>query len=1832
MSAPSMVSRSGDSLVIRSVVSGNRLYVDDEDVEESSTTQLKTSSITDHDAKKEDVQIERTTVSHPTASMKIIEQIPPPTTGDEDLPQCKVKRNYACNLCSYFTQNPRQHLHHLRDIHKEKVKIYECKDCLYASRHFQKLARHMRIVHDKDESISNQQNHNSDLRKTTTLRRARKRTKRPMDEMYEEDYADSTIFDDYIINETQTPASTINKQQMSEELNVNEMAAVTVNNNNNNKLENNNNNKLKCSLCPFTTRHQGHLTRHERQDHIKTRFFRCVKCSYVTHIKARFTKHVKYHSMPMIKCDLCDFRTPYKWNLDRHNKNHNGHGAFKCCACNFTADIKQSLTVHEINHHIPPVGQAAAAGLGVGRRRNKVGASDSNLPTTSASSATINNHEQHNDLYTQISNSRPIIKQQELSHTIQQQFNNVNNNINNNNNNNKSTNSSPIIAKKKCRPIPNLIPIQNTGTLKLLSSPKYTLSSSNNESAILSPINISQQDLNDLCAKSINSSLRDFTSLFDDHDQDNITNRYNDIVEITAIKNEQSKTLSPQTIALQKKNASFFDKLKEKLMTNALPGADSLTCRGCGHTVKCLSEMATHQKQCGKCTDDSTQEQSVPHFSSTRCQYCRQRCKSSTDLIIHMQSCNKIHVATNDEDNSNDNKEPHPMENKVFVWNSMPEKKENQPMEVQANEESTHTITDDSNETANGLDLSVTNVSENSTIDEISIHAVSAPIPSKPITHGTDLDLATNGKRVFKCPHCSFWATTASRFHVHIVGHLNKKPFECSLCSYRSNWRWDITKHIRLKSVRDSAHQQAKVLMTDETGRRNYSKYNKYLMQMKESSLSPTTSDNKMIDNKKSRGATTGNVIVTTSTQGNDEESIFTKLPPGIKVTRSVKNCDSELNNNQASISIQNNISNNNATSELQKTMKQELLSPTLSVNSTVSASSGGPRRSLWKCKKCNFRDVDRQVLLQHVKEHYIQQRFENVLSSDSTTNQTSTPANQHQQQGTESSELSTSSEIGTAQTFGENNSNDDERHCRLKHRGNISVLTEDTAEITNNVQNISSSNTAKTDSESQCVLCPFKSNSSSIFLTHMEKHSSQSDIAVYRCIMCTFNATDHKEFISHLSLHNIETTGIESKLFGNLPSSKENTENSKRFKCTFCPYVSNSKNQFYYHEQFHKPRGAQFKCNLCSYNVTRRHLLHQHLKIHGISSVKRETRNTRIETEIPLVWIQFENEFIKMYKCPQCPQTNIDKVVIEKHEKGHENLRSETLEINCKDCTFGTNTQEILDAHNKYHQGVFGTIHCLVNKEKSDEEQISQLSKVLRPLEENIEVQTNNNNDKEIHFCDNCPARFLSETEYLDHLKSHRTKLTHRCPCCNYSTNQENILNGHLKVHTEDYQEQSKLLQTIFPTNQVNKCPRTAILMDVPEIKGPAWIVVSMNSPPKLKENDIISETTIIPKKYYRCKLCPDKFCKYPALKFHKKLHGSDNPFKCSQCNYATTTKAGLLKHDYNHNHIDSDPEIDEINLPNGDLEIKQPQIQSPPTTSPLYVDDQFGILMHGSPEFIYPTYVKNGKVKEKRYKCHKCPSAFEKREQYRNHLTLHGSKQKYCCKQCDYSVKYYANYVQHLRKHKLNEDAQAVKLKNHTENQNGTIENETIVSIPEIYVPPLKISVADRQALMLLQQRRTSDQPKDSNENERKQYPCPNCPYSNSRRDSIDNHIKRHISIGGITSNFTCKYCDFSVPQSHFLRDHVKVHFLPLKIYKPEAYMCYEQIQIWSKNDENDETLIFADESDLKNNVYKFNPPIEIDSDDTMEIDSQESVIVNISNGEVIFKNDTPNDTKDN
>lgn len=510
---------------------------------------------------------------------------------------------------------------------------------------------------------------------------------------------------------------------------------------------------------------------------------------------------------------------------------------------------------------------------------------------------------------------------------------------------NTSSTSSQVV-KKTPRPIPNLIPIQPTQNQQTISANSLLkIPIINNQTSVPfgghiiprmdeynPPENvISQKDLNDMCAKSGNSALKDFASLFG---EEVMFGNEKTGTTISVLPAEVPQMPEPaqivNTSVFKKKNASFFDKLKEKLMTGE---NCNLTCKWCGHESKCLSESAGHQKTCGKQQTNTSTPTPVQNVtSSTRCQHCRQRCKSSIDLHNHLQVCNKLNdpyvynekpditIKLEDEPMHEDSLEPHPMENVVFVWNNISP----QPPEE---------LLDRADELSMDLSIRVrTPESENSFMESENIPGSTNSTPVKMPTHGTDIDQITDGRRVFKCPHCSFWATTASRFHVHIVGHLNKKPFECSLCAYRSNWRWDITKHIRLKSVRDPDHEKARVLMTDETGRRNYSKYNKYLTQLR-SNDSSSQDSNSAARKAKSQIEQQGKV---------DGGGAALELP---KLTRAPNNSDFQ-------IAVHGN--------------PLRPPPPLKAANDVYFQGYGGEqnkrrpssdsKKTLFKCKKCNFR------------------------------------------------------------------------------------------------------------------------------------------------------------------------------------------------------------------------------------------------------------------------------------------------------------------------------------------------------------------------------------------------------------------------------------------------------------------------------------------------------------------------------------------------------------------------------------------------------------------------------------------------------------------------------------------------------------------------------------------------------------------------------------------------------------------------------------------------------------------------------------------------------------
>ncbi|XP_043506791.1 zinc finger protein 91-like isoform X3 [Frieseomelitta varia] len=1247
----------------------------------------------------------------------------------------------------------------------------------------------------------------------------------------------------------------------------------------------------RCSMCAHVALNSRDLETHQRVHHLKRRFFKCTKCSYVTHVRARYTKHVKYHSMPMIKCDACDFRTPYKWNLDRHTRNHGGGGAFQCRACNFTADIRQSLTVHETNHHEPPVSQANRKSAtpferklrNSPKRYNQVGASDFRESLHIPGSTTVSissgdsfvSDQSIEDKRNAIANAECIaLKCEEKGcQFITAWDSEMQRHL--------AECHAPITSNKSRKPLPMLIP---------LSPAKLNNMNSGGPSTTL--LKVPRVRVRPELAQIARDT--ELAKLYGNKEASNLKKDANNAADL-----------------FEKKNASFFDKLKEKLTTTA------------------------------------------------------------------------------------------------SINNGVPE--------VAVEGSSTH--------------------------------------PS--------------GRRVFKCPHCPFWASTASRFHVHIVGHLNRKPFECSLCAYRSNWRWDITKHIKLKAAKDPVHMTARVLMTDETGRRNYSKYNKYLSQVEHQSWDDQNIEEHNVEEMNSDEPATKLFIMSSNEclQTSDLSSSPISIVPSNEGNHNFNTVNIGLKPPPLLKAVARNRG--------QSLLKNNLISPhaQLSGSSTTTIIEEN-KRTMWKCKRCNFRHSNKEIVSTHVKCH-------------------SEPPVQ-------------------------------------RHEENKSAFN--------------------------CEDCPFSASDAATLSMHRVHHRPNLE-AIFKCYLCPYYVSTKAELLDHVRLHGEELAVVHQQAVDYSLSPKRHRALSND-SSTSC-----SKQEKSVEQVIHITTQSKVTC---------------------LSNVSKNSRappppplllDTRALPEAPLVWVSRpDGTLAKMLKCRHCPFVSSRRAAVRDHETMHLDSPIIGPVIACTDCSFTCTQREVMVAHTDMHSGSLGTIHCLVDDSRPDSQQLSDLTALLGFSHSPVLGSEPDLRDlRLVHCCSKCPARFLCEKELRIHIRYHSTELAYSCQWCSYAARQPAHLLAHQKAHSTEYQERTKHLLSLYGHSQRYPPPTTACVepnnQDSSNSSTPtiAWIVVEVteSSSSGFSSSSACNTSQRTGNQVFTCAKCPARYFKLDALEYHMTLHGSNNRYRCTECDYSSKTSQNLVKHQVVHRR-QNETTSDLIS-----------NLSSPP-------DPQFGLFMRGNPNFVYPGYLRNGRLKEKRYKCHKCPSAFEKREQYRVHLTLHGAKQRYRCDTCDYSVKYYANYIQHLKKHQANAEAQASRRQ--FEDDTITIDGDTVsdntgansrssktLKSPTSSASILSSSSAsmlnlggaqasnqDKQSLMLLQKKGILL----SSNDEVETLHCQSCPFSTCDKDAMDAHKRRH-GIERMTPS--CPHCDYIPRKDENVGEHIRLHFT--RLYKPESYLIIELLTLTMK-----------------------------------------------------------------
>lgn len=279
------------------------------------------------------------------------------------------------------------------------------------------------------------------------------------------------------------------------------------------------------------------------------------------------------------------------------------------------------------------------------------------------------------------------------------------------------------------------------------------------------------------------------------------------------------------------------------------------------------------------------------------------------------------------------------------------------------------------------------------------------------------------------------------------------------------------------------------------------------------------------------------------------------------------------------------------------------------------------------------------------------------------------------------------------------------------------------------------------------CTICPYRTDKRGMLTFHHAYHQPTGQNK-FKCKFCPYYVCAPRLLHQHMKCHEefvddqvtLEMVGWKAAVEKTPPSSPSKRgkvaleATPKRHNCEKCPYMTNSKNDFLYHKQFHRPKpAAEYKCEHCDYWVTHRRLLKQHVRLHGedyredsttssptkslasdasavldaveIAAIKQKMIANKITASLstsPAVspmkiatqcsvgnrpgFVLRNGMYKKLIQCRKCPYTNIRSRNVRLHELMHGFRKSDHPLMKCPYCDYYVGAKGLLSHHMKVH------------------------------------------------------------------------------------------------------------------------------------------------------------------------------------------------------------------------------------------------------------------------------------------------------------------------------------------------------------------------------------------------------------------------------------------------------------------------------------------------------------------------------------------------------------------
>lgn len=266
-----------------------------------------------------------------------------------------------------------------------------------------------------------------------------------------------------------------------------------------------------------------------------------------------------------------------------------------------------------------------------------------------------------------------------------------------------------------------------------------------------------------------------------------------------------------------------------------------------------------------------------------------------------------------------------------------------------------------------------------------------------------------------------------------------------------------------------------------------------------------------------------------------------------------------------------------------------------------------------------------------------------------------------------------------------------------------------------------------------------------------------------------------------------------------------------------------------------------------------------------------------------------------KRYKCEMCPYETDSKSQFQYHSSFHKPSRNESYQ--CKYCSYNVSKRHLLNQHMKMHTAC-GSGGGMIEDVNDNQASASN-------IEQSLDVLTNSN-ERYMHFCPKCPARYLSLKEIINHLKRHEVSSSHKCEYCTFSSSDDSDVKAHSAVHTSYYQEKTKEFMAKY--KQAGDYPNPQLYtakqgFDDSGANDDVWVVKKSSEQQKNHEQENASDENKIDEK---CLYCPFQATSLEVLKNHLQFHyaisNHQRSQKCEYCDFSCENPDRLREHNKLH------------------------------------------------------------------------------------------------------------------------------------------------------------------------------------------------------------------------------------------------------------------------------------------------------------------------------------------